>query len=94
MKDSSGSIYGLPKKAVCTIGIVLINVIVFLYLSFQGMTESGSFILKHGGLYIPYMQQYGNTTAWLPVCFFILVLHICATTWSSCFSQGGIWNWR
>ena len=48
------------KKAVCTMGIVLINVIVFLYLSFQGMTESGSFILKHGGLYIPYMQQYGE----------------------------------
>lgn len=48
------------KKPVCTIAIVIANVAVFLYLSFQGMTESGSFILEHGGLYIPYIQQYGE----------------------------------
>lgn len=48
------------KKEVCTIGLITINTVVFLYLSFQGMTEDGGFILEHGGLFIPYMQQYGE----------------------------------
>ncbi len=48
------------KKAICTIIIVLINAGVFLWLSFRGMTEDAVFILDHGGVYLPYIEQYGE----------------------------------
>lgn len=43
-----------------TIGIVAVNVIVFFGLSMFGMTESGEFMLQHGAMYVPYVQQQGE----------------------------------
>lgn len=41
------------KKAPCTIALVAVNIIVFLILSFQGMTEDARFMLEHGAMYTP-----------------------------------------
>lgn len=45
------------KKAICTIILLAINVIVFFYLSFLGMTEDGEFLLAHGAMYVPYVLE-------------------------------------
>lgn len=41
------------KKAPCTIALAAVNIIVFLVLSFQGMTEDAGFMLEHGAMYTP-----------------------------------------
>lgn len=38
-----------------TILLAAANVIVFFYLTFQGMTEDGAFMLEHGAMYVPYV---------------------------------------
>ena len=38
------------KKAPCTIAMAAINIVVFLILSFQGMTEDVGFMLEHGAM--------------------------------------------
>ncbi len=48
--------YG-EKKAVCTIALIVINVVIFFYLSFQGMTEDPVFLLQHGAMYVPYVME-------------------------------------
>lgn len=48
-------------QAPCAILIMLANVVVFLALTMQGMTENGGFLLEHGAMYLPYVieeQQY------------------------------------
>ena len=40
--------------------LVAANVIVFLVLSFQGMTENAGFMLQHGAMYIPYVIGKGE----------------------------------
>lgn len=47
-------------KAPCTILLAAVNIIVFLVLSFLGMTEDGEFMLKHGAMYVPYLIQRGE----------------------------------
>lgn len=47
-------------KAYCTIAIAAANVIVFLYLSFGGMTENGEYMLAHGAMYVPYILENGE----------------------------------
>jgi len=47
------------KRQNCTIILIAINVIVFLLLSFSGMTEDAEFMLGHGAMYVPYMME-GN----------------------------------
>lgn len=47
-------------KAPCTIALITVNVIVFLFLSFRGMTEDGMFLLEHGAMYVPYMIEKGD----------------------------------
>lgn len=47
-------------KAPCTIAFITVNVIVFLFLSFKGMTEDGMFLLEHGAMYVPYMIKNGE----------------------------------
>ncbi len=44
-------------KAYCTIILAAMNVILFFYLTFQGMTEDGEFMLEHGAMYVPYMLE-------------------------------------
>lgn len=41
------------KKAPCTIALVAANVLVFLFLSFRGMTENAGFMLEHGAMFVP-----------------------------------------
>lgn len=41
------------SKALCTIILAVVNIIVFFALSFQGMTEDGAFMLEHGAMYVP-----------------------------------------
>ena len=45
------------KKQKCTIFLIVVNVIVFFVLSFQGMTEDAQFMLEHGAMYVPYMIE-------------------------------------
>ena len=48
-------------QAPCAILIMLANVVVFLALTMQGMTENGGFLLEPGAMYLPYVieeQQY------------------------------------
>lgn len=45
------------KKAICTIGLLVINVTIFLWLSFYGMTEDAAFMLEHGAMYAPLVQE-------------------------------------
>lgn len=47
-------------KAPCTVLLVAVNVIVFLVLSFQGMTENGAFMVQHGAMYVPYLIGKGE----------------------------------
>lgn len=44
------------KKQKCTILLIAINVILFLLLSFSGMTEDAEYMLEHGAMYVPYMM--------------------------------------
>lgn len=44
-------------KAPCTAVIAVINIAVFLILSFKGMTENADFMLEHGAMYVPYMLE-------------------------------------
>ena len=46
------------KKAVCTIGIAVANIIVFLLLSFGGRMEDGMYMLEHGAMYVPFVVEY------------------------------------
>ena len=46
------------KKAVCTIGIAVANIIVFLLLSFGGRMEGGMYMLEHGAMYVPFVVEY------------------------------------
>ena len=46
------------KKAVCTIGLAVANIIVFLLLSFGGRMEDGMYMLEHGAMYVPFVVEY------------------------------------
>ena len=48
---------GRNRIPVLTILLVMINVIVFLCLSFGGMTEDGYYMLQHGAMYAPYFLE-------------------------------------
>lgn len=56
--------------------LAAVNVIVFLVLSFLGMTEDGEFMLKQA-MYVPYLIQEESTTGYFPVFLHFWV-------WSSC----------
>ena len=43
-----------------TVILVIINAIVFLVLSFGGMTENASYMLEHGAMYVPYIMENGE----------------------------------
>lgn len=59
------------KKALnMTVLLVLVNVIVFLVLSMQGMTEDAEFLLRHGAMYVPYVAEVGEVYR-LFTCMFL-----------------------
>ena len=43
----------IKKRPIITIGIIAINILVFVWLSFFGMTEDGSYMLEHGAMFVP-----------------------------------------
>ena len=45
------------KLPICTIAIAAANVLIFLGLSFMGMTEDSSFMIEHGAMYVPYLMN-------------------------------------
>ena len=45
------------KKAICTIILAGANIIIFLYLSFGGMTEDPVYMLGKGAMYVPYVIE-------------------------------------
>lgn len=45
------------KKAVCTITLAGVNIIIFFLLSFGGMTEDATYMLGKGAMYVPYVIQ-------------------------------------
>lgn len=47
-------------KAYCTAALVAANVIIYLYLSLGGMTEDAGYMLEHGAMYVPYVQESGE----------------------------------
>lgn len=49
--------YDRQKKPYITILLIVINVAVFLALSFGGMTEDAEYMLKHGAMYVPSLVE-------------------------------------
>lgn len=45
------------KLPICTIAIAAANVLIFLGLSFMGMTEDSTFMMEHGAMYVPYLMN-------------------------------------
>lgn len=45
------------KKAPCTVALIVVNVAVFIFLSFGGMTEDAYYMLQNGAVYLPLLQQ-------------------------------------
>lgn len=45
------------KKAPCTAALIAANAAVFILLSFGGMTEDAYYMLQHGAMYLPLLQQ-------------------------------------
>lgn len=59
------------KKALnMTVLLVSVNVIVFLILSVQGMTEDAEFLLHHGAMYVPFVAEGGEVYR-LFTCMFL-----------------------
>lgn len=44
-------------EAVCTISLIVINVAVFIFLTFKGNTEDAVFMMNHGAMYEPLVTQ-------------------------------------
>lgn len=45
------------KKAPCTVALIVVNVAVFIFLSFGGMTEDAYYMIQNGAMYLPLLQQ-------------------------------------
>ncbi len=45
------------RKAPCTAALIVVNVAVFIFLSFGGMTEDAYYMLQNGAMYLPLLQQ-------------------------------------
>lgn len=48
------------KKVPCTIALAIMNIVIFLLLSFWGRTEDAIFMMEHGAMYVPLVQQDGE----------------------------------
>lgn len=46
------------KKPVCTITLIVMNVLIFLILSFGGMTEDPIYMMDRGAMYVPFLTDY------------------------------------
>lgn len=64
-------------KAVCTVGLIIVNIAVFMVLSLLGDTENGYFMLHHGAMYEPMILENQEYYRFLLVCSCILESSIC-----------------
>lgn len=48
------------KKPIITIILAAINIGIFLFLSFFGMTENAEFMVEHGAMFVPYVLEQGE----------------------------------
>lgn len=48
------------RKPYITILLVIANIIIFLILSFRGMTEDAEYMLQNGAMYVPYLLEQGE----------------------------------
>ncbi len=48
------------EQSVCTIFLIVANVVVFIVLSIIGMTEDAQFMLEHGAMYVPVVAERGE----------------------------------
>lgn len=60
----------MKNKLNMTVLLAAVNVIVFLVLSIQGMTEDAEFMLHHGAMYVPYVAE-GDEYYRLFTCMFL-----------------------
>ena len=60
----------MKNKLNMTVLLAAVNVIVFLALSSQGMTEDAEFMLHHGAMYVPYVAE-GDEYYRLFTCMFL-----------------------
>lgn len=58
------------QKAYITITLIAVNILVFLALSVQGMTEDPQFMLRHGAMYVPCVIEKGEYYR-LVTCLFL-----------------------
>ena len=56
-------------EAPCTVILAATNVIVFFLLTSQGMTEDGRFLLDHGAMFVPMIQEEGEYYRFLTSMF-------------------------
>ena len=69
--------YEKKPKAVCTVGLIIVNIAVFMVLSLLGDTENGYFMLHHGAMYEPMILENQEYYRFLLVCSCILESSIC-----------------
>lgn len=50
----------IRKSAPCTVLLAAVNIIVFVVLTAQGMTEDGMFLLDHGAMYVSKVTEDGE----------------------------------
>ena len=81
-------------KAPCTVLLAVVNVIVFLVLSFQGMTEDGRFMLQHGAMYVPYLIKNGEYYRLFTSMFLHFGYDHLFNNMVVLVAMGGIWNLR
>ena len=48
------------NKSICTVSLIVINVLLFFWLSLFGMTEDAEYMLEHGAMYLPYVLYSGE----------------------------------
>lgn len=48
------------QKAVCTVGLIVVNIGIFIILMLLGKSEDTLFLLEHGAMYEPYVAEGGE----------------------------------
>lgn len=57
IKQKRGAALNKHQKAVCTTSLIIVNIVVFLFLTLFGRTEDAAFMLEHGAMYVPYIIE-------------------------------------
>ena len=60
MSENMNYIQNRKYRPVCTIIIVILNILAFAILEFMGDTEDVGFMVKYGAMYTPYLLERGE----------------------------------